>query len=492
MAIDAGTTNCRVSVFEPGGALVTHASRGCPVRTDADGAAEQDAAAVWEGVRDLLRRAVSGCGGRPVRAVSLSVQGDAVIALDGRGEPLHPAILGMDYRPAPQARDAERALGGRRLFRRTGMRPHPLTSVCKIMWLREKRPEIFRQARRLVTYADFLLGRLGAEPAIDDTMASRTMGLELTSGQWSSWALGGLGIDPALLSPVVRSGAVVGRMSRQLARQIGLTSEPSIVAGAHDQVCAAIGAGVPLRGRSVVSTGTAEVLSAVLDRPVLSRAMYDGHYPCYRYAAPGLWFTFSLNHAGGILLSWFRDLVGGQDDGFERLLGGLPGGTSPVMVLPHFDGSGTPWCDLASRGAILGLTLSTKPGDITLAILESLAFELRVNRDRLRAAGVALGETAAVGGGARSDAWLQIKADVLGQPLRKPGVEDAAALGAAILAGVGTGLFASVNDGIAAMEGPARSIEPRPAMVELYDERFGLYREIYPALSPVNRRLSRQ
>ena len=160
------------------------------------------------------------------------------------------------------------------------------------------------------------------------------------------------------------------------------------------------------------------------------------------------------------------------------------------MVLPHFNGSGTPTCDFRSRGAVVGLTLDTRPADIALAILESLAFELRINRDRLESAGVRLGEIAVVGGGARSDAWLQVKADVLGCPLHKPEVDDAAALGAAILAGVGSGLFSTAEDGINVMVPPASTIEPRPDRAAAYAERFGLYIELYPALLPIHRRLS--
>ncbi len=396
----------------------------------------------------------------------------------------------MDYRSAPQARRLEEA-GGFEIFRQTGMRPHPVNSVCKVLWLRDEEPEVFARARRIATYSDFIIHRLGADPVIDDTMASRSMGFDLREGCWSSQLLERLGVDPALFPPTVPAGAQVGRMSRALAREIGLDGEPLLVAGAHDQVCAALGAGLPLRARSVVSTGTAEVLSAVLDRPVLTRALYEGHYPCYRYALPGAWFTFSLNHAGGILLAWFRELVQGRGSvGFEELLAGLPDGPSPVMVLPHFNGSGTPLCDLGSRGAIVGLTLGTGQRDITLAILEGLAFELRLNRDALEEAGVALGGTAAVGGGARSDAWLQLKADILGRPLARPEVEDAAALGAAILAGAGTGLFGSLPEGIEAMVPAARLIEPRPDRTAAYDERYGLYREIHPALSSIHRRLA--
>jgi xylulokinase len=402
--------------------------------------------------------------------------------------PLHHALLGMDYRSALQADDLDARLGGRRLFRITGMRPHPMNSLCKILWLRQMQPEVFRRARRFVTYADFLLGRLGAGPVIDDTMASRTMAFDQARDEWSRWILSRVDIDPDLLSPVVRSGSPVGRMSRALAEEIGLSEAPILVAGAHDQVCAALGAGVPLRASSVLSSGTAEVLSAVLDKPLTTRAMYEGHYPCYRFAARGASFTFALNHAGGILLDWLRGLIG-DPGGFDAMMAGLPEGPSPVLVLPHFNGSGTPLCDMKSRGAIVGLTLSTRPSDITLAALEGLAFEMRINIERLEAAGVFLGETAAVGGGARSDAALQIKADAIGRPLHRPAVTEAASLGAAILAAVGGGLFASLPEALETMVPPARTIEPDARKSARYRERYALYRELHPRLLPIHRRM---
>jgi xylulokinase len=487
LSIDVGTTHCRVSLFDPDGTRKAFASRECAVVSDASGMAEQDAEEVWRSIRGLLRQAVAETGGSEVSAVSLSVQGDAVIPVDRDGACLHPAILGMDYRSTDQARAAEERLGGWKIFRHTGMRPHPLNALCKILWLRDARPEVFAGTRGMLTYEDFILSRLGVEPAIDVTMASRTMALDLRREDWSSWLLGRLSIEPGLLSPVVSAGAPLGKMSRALCEEIGLHEPPLVVAGAHDQVCAAIGAGVPVLTRAVVCTGSAEVLSTVFDGPVLTRAMYEGFYPCYRFAAPGSYFTFSLNHAGGLLLDWFRALAGGG--AADRPLEDLPPGPSPVLVLPHFNGSGTPWCDTRSRGAILGLSLSTTPGEITLAILEALAFELCINLERLEAAGIPIAEISAAGGGAKSPRWLQIKADVLERPIRAPAAPEAAARGAAILAGIGCGAFTTLEEGIASMVPTGDLVSPDPRQSARYRERFALYRDLYPRLAPITRRL---
>lgn len=488
LSIDIGTTHCRVSVFDPRGGRMAFASRECAVATDAAGMAEQDAEEVWRSVRGLLRQAVAESRADELRAVCLSVQGDAIIPVDRDGTCLHRALLGMDYRSAGQARAAEKLVGGLKIFRHTGMRPHPMNSLCKVLWLRDAHPEIFARVRKILTYSDFMLSRLGVEPAIDITMASRTMAFDLRREDWSSWLPARLGIDAGVFSPVVPSGKPVGRMNRELSEEIGLRSPPLVVAGAHDQVCAAIGCGVPVLARTVVSTGSAEVLSAAFDGPVLTRAMYDGFYPCYRFAEPGRYFTFSLNHAGGLLLDWFRTLAGGAPSA-DRLVSSLPPGPSPVMVLPHFNGSGTPWCDTRSRGAILGLSLSTTPGEIALAMLEALAFELRINLERLQSAGIPFEEISAAGGGAQSPTWLQIKADVLERPIRTPAAPEAAARGAAILAGTGSGEFASLAEGIAAMVPEGDQVAPRPGQSARYRERFALYRELYPRLTPINRRL---
>jgi len=490
LSIDLGTTHCRVAVHDSGGACLGSASRRTPVLAGPGGAAEQDAEQVWETARDLMRQVAAETGANDLLALAVSAQGDAIIPIDRNGKALHNAILGMDYRALAQSTAVERRFGGRRIFRLTGMRPHPLNALCKLLWLKEERRAVFESARRIMTFSDFLAFRLGADPGIDVTMASRTMGFDLARGTWSGRMLSQLGIDPALLSPVVPSGAPLGRMSRGVSESLGLSARPMIVAGAHDQVCAALGAGVPVRCRSVISTGTAEVLSCAFDTPVLNRAMYDAFYPCSRFAGPGMFFTFSLNHTGGILLDWFLGLLDeGRPPSYDRVFSDLPEGPSPVLVLPHFNGSGTPWCDTRSLGAMLGLTLTTDRRDIALALLESLSFELRINLERMEAAGIAVGQPAAVGGGAKSRAWLQIKADILERPVSAPATPDAASLGAAILAGAGSGLFSTIAEGIGRLVPAAVTVEPRPATSARYRERYSIYRGVYPRLTPIHRRL---
>lgn len=499
LGLDVGTTGVKAVVFDERGASLGSAYSEVPVQTDATGKAEQDAEAVWRELVEVIGRAVQASGCSDIAAAGLSVQGDAIIPTGPDLRPVGPAVLGMDYRSRPQAEETERIFGAKELFRLTGMRPHPMNSLCKVLWLRGARPGIFRSASRITTYSDYVIARLTGSATIDASMASRTMAYELEGRRWSSGILGRLDLDPALFSPVAPCGAVVGTLRAQLASELGLSPRLLVVAGGHDQVCAALGAGAIGEGLGVVSTGTAEVMSTAFARPRLSDAMFDSYYPCYQHAKQGFYFTFSLNHTGGLLLQWYRDNFAGEEERearaegvsvFELIDRGAARASGELLILPHFNGSGTPLCDTRSRGAIVGLTLASTRHDIARALLECQSFELALNAETMEKAGVRIDRIVAVGGGARSPLWLQIKADVLGRPVAVPRVREGACFGAALLAGAACGAWASIDEAVAACVHIERAYEPDPGRRQRYAQRYQLYRQLHPALAPLNRRLA--
>ncbi|HUZ18565.1 MAG TPA: FGGY-family carbohydrate kinase [Spirochaetia bacterium] len=498
VGLDVGTTGCKSVVFDAEGRICGHAFAEYGMICDEPSKAEQNAEEVWELTRSVIAKAVREAGAREIRGLSVSVQGDAVIPVDRHWKPLYPAILGMDYRSEPQARRCEERIGARPLFERTGMRPLALNSIAKIMWLKELHPEIYRRAWKIVTYADFIFGRLGAPPVIDWTMASRTMGFDLQKRVWAMDILEALDVDPGLLSEPVPSGSVVGTIDPSVADELGLPRTVQLVTGGHDQTCAALGAGVTTEGIAVISTGTAEVLSTALEHAVLSNSMFDCHYPCYLYVKPSMFFTFSLNHVGGLLLRWYRDNFSGEEsreaacngeDAYDLMIRKMPPAPTSVMVLPHFIGSGNPWFDRDSKGAILGLTISSSRHDIVRSIMESQTYELKLNLEKLAESGIEIAEMRAVGGGARSRAWLQMKADILDRPVRTLEVREGACLGAAILAGTALGVYPSIDEGVTATVRMGETFEPVTAMRDVYRERFEIYRTLYPTLKNLNRSL---
>lgn len=498
IGLDVGTTGVKACVFDADGAVKGYAFREYGVICDAPGMGEQNAAGVWESTTTVIAEAVRKAGVADIKALSVSVQGDAIIAIDKSHNPLYNAILGMDYRSEKQARYCSKRFGERALFDRTGMRPHPMNSLVKMLWLRENHPEVWGHAWKVVTYADFVSAKLCGTPVIDFTMASRTMGFDLARRAWAEDLLGDLDIDPGLLCTPVASGSVVGTIEPALASRLGLPAGVSVVAGGHDQTCAALGAGVITGRRAVVSSGTAEVLSTTFAERPSGDVMFESYYPCYVHTVPGMLFSFALNHSGGILFRWYRDNLAAPEvaaatqagtDPYSGIVAGMPRGLSPVMVLPHFNGSGTPTCDIHSKGAIVGMTLATTRHDIAKAVIEALSFELRINCARLRETGLRHDELVVVGGGAKSTDWLQLRADILGCTVRTLAVREAACLGAALLAGTAVGMYGSLEEGVGRTVRTKHVYEPHEPTRKLYDERFGVYEKLYSSLRTINHKM---
>lgn len=499
IGLDIGTTGCKALLVDPASGVVARAFREYGIDSDSQGKAEQDAGQVWELSCAVLREALAAGGNPPVKALSLSVQGDAVIPVDAAGRALYPALLGMDYRSQALLPDCAERFDGFDLFRRTGMRPHPINAFLKMLWLQRERREVFAAADRIVTYSDYVMGRLGCPGVMDQCTASRTMAYSLEKNDWDDGILAAFDFPREKLSRVIPSGSRAGVMDPALARQLGFAEPPVIVAGGHDQPVAALGAGAVTSEVAVASTGTAEVLSRYLPQPVLSRGMYDSYYPCYCSAMGKGYFTFALNHVGGLALRWFRDAwcdgevraaaESGRDP-YDVIVDAMPEGPTDIFVLPHFTGSGTPTCDLASRAAFVGMSLSTDRPTVGLALLEGLTFELKINLEQMRSLGMTTNRLRNVGGGSRSRRWLQLKADILDLPVDVMANADAACIGAAVLAGHGSGVYSSVEEGVKALVRTAGTYEPDPARVRRYAERFASYRKLYGALAPFYRRMA--
>ncbi|WP_195543279.1 FGGY-family carbohydrate kinase [Massiliimalia timonensis] len=495
MGLDIGTTGCKAMVFTDQGEALGHGFREYQVISLDSVHHEQDAERVWNLAKEAMKEAIDKSGATQVQALSISVQGDAVIPVDISGNALSYTILGMDYRSTEQSKRCSELFGARELFQKTGMRPHPMNSVTKILWIKENLPDIYEKAYKLVTYADFILMKLGAPAVIDETMASRTMLFDLNTKTWSAELLQKLDIDLQKLSEVVPSGVIVGEMSPLLKEELGLQGTVQLVSGGHDQTCAALGAGLVKENIALDSHGTAEVISTAFLAPHIDDNMFESYYPCYRHAKSGMYFTFTLNHIGGILFKWFRDNFCEKEmeeaallDGnaFKLLESKAPDDPSSVMILPHFNGSGTPWCDLDSKGAIVGLTMSTTKYDIVKAVMDSLTYELRINLDRLERRGIQIDTLRAVGGATKSPKWMQIKADITGKAVQTLQISDAACLGGAMLAGAACGAFSSLDEAVDQCVHIKTCFEPDPKRGMLYQEKYEVYCDLYPTLRKLN------
>lgn len=499
LGIDIGTTGCKSIVFRIDGTILGQSYREYPLLHPREGWMELDPRVVWQAVRDTIREAVDRAGpGDPVRALATTCQGEAVTPVGRDGEPLDNSPVTFDGRSIPCVALWEESPGAQQVFEITGMPLHSMYTLPKILWWQRERPEIYRDTWKFLCYGDYALHRLGLPPTIDHSMAGRTMAFDVREGRWSRAMLERAGVPVEKLAATAPSGTAVGEVPATIGEELGLPPGVIAATGGHDQPCGALGAGISRPGLAMDATGTVECITPIFEELALSPAMREGNFCCYRHVAPGLYATLAFNFTGGSLLRWYRDTLGAREveearvagmDVYDIMIGKAARGPSSLLLLPHFTMTGTPWFDARARGAILGLTLGTGVDQILKALLDGITYEMRLNLDRLGEAGVAVHELRAIGGGARSRTWLQLKANIFNRPVSTLNVSEAACLGAAMLAGVAVGEYPSLAEATAALVRVTETFEPQAAEAARYEEMYALYRELYPTVRDLIHRL---
>ncbi|MFH1919502.1 MAG: FGGY-family carbohydrate kinase [Planctomycetota bacterium] len=496
LGLDIGTTGSKAGLFDAEGRLLALAYREYPLLAPEPGWAEIDSAQVCRACLEVIREVAAACPTDPVRGVGISCQGEAFTPVGPGGELLGNGMVSSDARAVPIIADWCRAFGDRRLYELTGHTPHPMFTLFKLLWLRENRPDAWEKAEKFYCFEELIQTRLGLEPAISWPLAGRTMLFNVRTHRWEEEILARVGLDASRLAPAVPSGTVVGTIPSSVAEKLGLPKDVPVVAGGHDQPCGALGAGVVEPGLAMYATGTVECICPAFDRPIFADNLFESNLCTYDHTAGGMYTTVLFSLTGGNLLRWFRDEWGQPEvdeakrtgaDPYDLLIEGMPAEPGDPLVLPYFTPSGTPYFDAKVPGAILGLRLTTKRGQVLRALLEGVAFEMRLNVDILEQAGLDIREFRAIGGGAKSAALTQLKADVLNRPITTLAVTEAGCLGVAMLAcAAQTG--AEPRELAQTWVQTTSVVEPDPRRASLYTERFGAYKELYPLMREFSNR----
>ena len=490
LGLDVGTTGCKAGVFDAEGRLLTLAYREYPLLAPEPGWAEIDSDEVAKACRDVIREAAAKCKGDPVCGMGISSQGEAFTPVGANGEFLGRAMVSSDARADTIATTWSETFGQERLYDITGHTPHPMFTLFKLLWLRDNRPEVWRNAKRFYCFEELIQAQLGLDPAISFPLAGRTMLFDVRSHEWSEEILSDIDLDPSRLARPIPSGTVVGTIRKNVAKQLGLRPNVPVVAGGHDQPCGALGAGVVEPGLAMYATGTVECICPMFSEPVFTESLFESNLCTYDHTVAGTYTTVAFSLTGGNLLRWFRDEWGQVEvaeaartggDPYDVLLQAMDPEPTDLLTLPYFTPSGTPHFDANTPGAILGLRLATKRGQMLRALLEGVAMEMRLNVDILERAGLPIQQFRAIGGGAKSEALTQLKADVLNRPLTTLAVTEAGCLGVAMLACAAvTG--ASLQELVNTWVRPIAAVEPEPRRASVYDDRFEAYQELYPVM----------
>jgi xylulokinase len=485
LGLDIGTTGCKAVAVRGDGEILAKA--GCEYQLNAPqpGWVELQAEAVWQAVQQVLREVAASTRNDPVEAISVSAMSDTFTPFDRHLQPIYPSIVSFDARSTAEAKTFGDRLGREWLFQTTGMPLHSTHTATKILWLKNHQPDIFKRTRWFLCYEDYILAKLGAEPTISYSNAARMMLFDLNQLAWHSSLLEICGITASQLAGPVQSGVVIGQLNRQLTAELGMSRRVKLVSGGHDQPCAALGCAIVAEGMALDTTGTVEVLLVAFKQPIFDPAMLAGFLCCYPHVYPHRYCSFAQLQGAGAAFRWFRDHLGQTDiseaqttgrDPYDLIVSKMPARPTNILVVPHLAGSGTPSMDPAAKGSIYGLTLGTDKYELGRAFLEGITYELRINIDLLESVGIKIDTLTAVGGGAKSDFWLQLKADITGRAiLANRRMTEASAIGAAILAGYGTGAFATLEEGMQAMSSPGQTFYPNAEWHQRYTKKFNRY-----------------
>ncbi len=393
MGIDIGTSGCKAVVFDQNGKQVALAYREYDVLSPQPGWAELDSDEVMEKCFEVIAQAAGQTPPNSVRGLGVSSQGEAFTPIDNNGKALANAMVSFDTRALEYSRKWTQEFGAEKLYRITGQTAHPMYSLFKLLWLRDNRPEVFSKAQKFLCFEDLLSFHLGLEPAMGWPLAGRTMFFDVTSHQWSTEILDAIGLSAHKLAKPLQSGTISGTVDPTIARQLGLTEDVFVVTAGHDQTCGALGAGVTEPGVAMYATGTVECITPAFPKAVFTEELRKNNLCTYDHTVAGMYATVAFSLTGGNILKWFRDQFGADElaqarktgvNAYELLLKAAGDKPCDLLVLPYFTPSGTPYFDMQTKGAIMGLRLSTTRGQIIRALLEGIALEMRLNLDILK------------------------------------------------------------------------------------------------------------
>jgi len=490
MGIDIGTGGCKAAVFDTNGTLQAFAYREYQVGNPAPGRMELDPDEVCRKVFDTINDAANRISGGHIKGIGISSQGEAFTPIGKNGDVLANAMVSSDVRSKSNLDIFCNSFGKKRLYEITGHTAHTMFSLFKLLWLREHETDVWKRTEKFLCFEDFIQYRLGIDPAIGWSLAGRTMLFDVRKHIWDKSILDEVGLDEFHLARPLPSGTVAGIIPAGIARNIGLNGEPIVVCGGHDQVCGALGAGIINKGKAMYATGSVDCITPAFSECMLNDNLFESNLCTYDHAIRDLYTTVAFSLTGGNLLKWFKNEWAHREiddartsglDVYDVILRSMDTKPASVMTLPYFTPSGTPYFDVETPGAIIGLRLTTKRSEVLKSLLEGVIFEMKLNLHILERSGIYIDELIAIGGGAKSRAWTQLKADILEKPITTVKIKEAGCLGGALLAcaaDTGESLPGLIERWVVYGD----RIDPDRERSKIYSEKFDQYLKLYPAV----------
>ncbi len=494
VGIDVGTGGTRALLVDDAGSVLGSAvQEHVPFASPHAGWAEQDTEDWWQAAQKAIRRLLADTAtpAEEIASVGLTGQMHGAVLLDQSERVLRPALIWCDQRTAAEAAWLTDTLGAERIVALTCNPALTNFTLTKLLWVRQHEPQVWKQFHSFLLPKDYVRLRLTGEHAMDVADASGTLLLDVAQRRWSTEMLAAVDMPASILPRLYECQEIAGVVTQAAAAATGLRAGTPVVAGAGDQAAGALGMGIVRPGDVSATIGTSGVIFAATDQPFLDPRLHT-----FCHALPQRWHVMGVTQAAGLSLRWFRDtFADAADPDIYARLGDLaaavPAGADGLLWAPYLMGERAPHLDPEARGALVGLTATHHRGHIIRAILEGVAFSLKDTLTIFAEIGVPARTIRLGGGGARSQLWRQIQADIYGQPVEIMAAEEGAAYGAALLAGVGAGAWPTAETACDSVLKTAHRIQPNDADSARMQTMYGFYRSLYPALRPIFHGLSR-
>jgi xylulokinase len=494
LGLDVGTTNVKCLALEESGNVIAQASEPTPRSHPKPGWTDFEPGPLWEAACRAIRAVISQLQDREaVKGIAVSSLAESIIPVDSQGQPLASAIAWFDLRTAEEYESIRERIGYETLFRISGIAPDPMFSLCKIVWIRNHYPEAFRNARYWLQFADYIAFRLSGVAATDPSLACRTLAYDLKHGDWSSEILEAAGVPPSCFPPVCKSGSPLGRVTPSSASATKLPATAVVSVGIHDHLSGAFAAGGLAAGVLFDSIGTSESVIAICQQPLFNEKIATNGLAqgAVWIEKPIYYLTGGLQTAGAAV-DWFRRELGGQASTAELVRKAAAVDESVPIFLPHLTRSQTPYPDPKAAGAFIGIKSTTTQAAMFRAVLEGIAFEARASADAIIAAAELppFERILTIGSSLENRLLTQIKADVHALPLKINPIRETVSLGAALLAGIGSGVFADASSAARVARREEICVEPNLENSKRLQARYQqVYRDLYGQLQTAHHRL---
>jgi len=497
MGIDIGTSACKVAIFCENGEVAASASSEYPVYYPHPGWAEQNPDEWWAAVCTAIQSALhtGNISSEQITAIGIDGQSWSAIAIDKAGNVLTNTPIWMDTRTQYICDRLNAEIGAESIFHLCGNPLQPTYTTAKILWYKEQMPQIYKHTDKILSSNGFIAYRLTGKISLDISQAYGFHCFDMRKGCWNPEMCNALGISMHLLPEIVPCHQIIGTITKEAASSSGLMEGIPVVAGGLDAACGTLGAGVIHSGETQEQGGQAGGMSICLDTYHADSRLILGYH-----VIPGKWLLQGGTTGGGGAMRWleqeFADYErqvytqSGQSSlqQFNEMAKQIAPGSDGLIFLPYMAGERSPIWDPHAKGLFYGIDFQKTKAHFVRAVMEGVAYSLKHNLDTAEQAGASVNELLAVGGSANSSLWMQIKSDVTGKPLAVPYSDTATTLGAALLAGVGAGVYESFDQAVRDTVRISKRYLPNPENYERYQKNYEIYLSIYTQLKDVMKR----